>query len=178
MPNDPSVSQLKVYGDLPRLHVRLSQVRWGIPNVYVYAGFFSLSMSRLPSSCLPPFRGRSGLLSPFSSVWQSGYAWRHSYLASLFAEVPCFSTEVSQKSVTFLCALSHVGGVSACVNQIYGLLALLILGGLFSLLAPLRMQASYTIDPSALPAVALLMFGSVLDRSDGGTVVAPTSPFM
>ncbi|CAN0378590.1 unnamed protein product, partial [Ectocarpus fasciculatus] len=25
MPNDPSVSQLKVYGDLPRLHVRLSQ---------------------------------------------------------------------------------------------------------------------------------------------------------
>lgn len=28
MPNDPSVSQLKVYGDLPRLHVRLSQVRY------------------------------------------------------------------------------------------------------------------------------------------------------
>ncbi|CAM9510658.1 unnamed protein product [Pylaiella littoralis] len=27
MPNDPSVSQLKVYGDLPRLHVRLSQAK-------------------------------------------------------------------------------------------------------------------------------------------------------
>lgn len=26
IPDDPSISQLKVYGDLPELHVRLSQV--------------------------------------------------------------------------------------------------------------------------------------------------------
>lgn len=31
MPNDPSVSQLKVYGDLPGLHVRLSQVGKFLP---------------------------------------------------------------------------------------------------------------------------------------------------
>lgn len=40
IPNDPSISQLKVYGDLPDLHIRLSQVL-----VFVFLCVFVLFLS-------------------------------------------------------------------------------------------------------------------------------------